>query len=227
MHPTSRISRAAAAFVLAASTAAGALAVPVTPGGGSVALPGTTAAANPVLAGSIIADVVTHWVSAIDPLYGFPGAEGSLQSRVVRETSTGTLDFYWRVTVDGPSYPTFVPTGLALSSLPLANFLTGTSYDADYRLDGTGNSAPAGASAADASSFTWQFDSSLGPGGSTYFLLLHSNATAYDDSAFAAVGVSTFGTFAPVPETSDAGLLLAGLLACGALWKRQRRGTVD
>ena len=225
MHSTNRLDRAAAAFVLAASAATGALAVPVAPGGGSVALPGITVSADPALAGIVLADVVTHWISADDPLYGFPGAEGSLQSRVVRETGSGTLDFYWRVTVDGPSYPAYVPTGLALSGLPLANFLTGTSFDADYRLDGTGNSAPSGAFAADASSFNWQFDSSLGPGGSTYFLLLRSNAIAYDDSALALVGVSTFGTFAPagaVPEPGNAVLLLAGLVACSVL--RRRRG---
>ena len=88
-----RVLTAALALLAAAQVGA----VPVTPGGAPVVLPGTTAAAQPELAGVVLEDVVTAWASPINPMYGFPGATGTLQSRVVRETSTGTLDFYWRL----------------------------------------------------------------------------------------------------------------------------------
>lgn len=187
----------------------------VTPGAGAVALSGTTVAANPNLAGTVLADEVSRWISADDPLYGFPGAEGTLQSRVVRETSAGTLDFYWKINVDPPSYPYLVPQTLTISGLQLANFLTGSSFDANYRLDSLGTTAPQSALAASNTSFSFQFSSNnFGPGSSSYFLLLHSNATDYAKSAFANLGVSSIATFAPtaaVPEPSDLAMLTLGL----------------
>lgn len=212
------------ATLLALLSALDAHAVPVTPGGGATAQPGTTEAANPALAGTVIEDVVTDWVSANDPQYGFPGAQGELQSRVVREDGTGTLDFYWRVSVDGVSYPNYVPTSLTIAGLSLASFMTGASFDADWRIDGLGTSAPLDASAT-ATSLTWDFDAStFGPSSSTYFLLLHSNATSYDASALAELGASSLATFAPsaVPEPSNVALVLAGLAAFGALRSRQQ-----
>jgi hypothetical protein len=226
MSSSLSFARVASACVVAAFTSTGAFAVPVAPGGAPVALPGTTVADDPSLAGTVIADKVVDWVSAIDPTYGFPGAEGSFQSRVVRETATGTLDFYWRVTVDGVSYPTYTPTSLTIGHLPLGNLLAGASYNADYSPDGPGNAAPSGAYAASADSLTYLFDASLGPAGSTYFLVLRSNATLFDDSAVASLGASALDTFAPtttVVEPVNAGLLLSGLLAFGAMRRWQRR----
>lgn len=207
--------------------AAPAGAITVTPGGGSVALPGTTVAAWPDLAGSVLEDVVTTWASAIDPLYNFPGAEGTLQSRVVRSTTTGTLDFYWRVTAYQPSYPAYIPVSLDVSQLVLGHFLTGAGFDADYRLDGLGSEPPVAGVAADGSHFSFEFASnSFGPGESSYFLLLHSNATAYDSSALARLGETTVSTFAPVaavPEPSTYALLLAGLVGIAACRRRDRQ----
>lgn len=202
-----------------------AAAVPVTPGGPVVVLPGTTLAARPELAGTMIEDSLTAWESAIDPLYGFPGAEGMLQSRVVRETLTGTLDFYWRLTVSQTSYPASTPDQLDLSGLVLANFLTGASFDADYRLDGVGFSAPTGAYAADADSFSFVMNhTSLGPNTTTYFLMLHSNATTYDQSAVIRAGVTSIATFAPtapVPEPQTWLLLCGGLGLLGLASSRR------
>lgn len=215
---------AGAAFALLVFNEAAA--VPVTPGGPAVVLPGTTVAAQPDLAGTILEDVVTAWDSAIDPMYGFPGATGTLQSRVVRETSTGTLDFYWRLVVSPASYPSYIPTQLTLTGLDLANFLTGASFDANYRLDGLGTSAPADAFSANPGSFTFEMShTTFGPPSSSYFLLLHSNATDYAANAFATFGVTTVSTFAPVaaiPEPSTYLLMALGLGVTGWVARRRR-----
>jgi len=225
MNPLSRQGRnSLIALGLTLLCALSARAVPVAPGGPPVVLPGTTSAAQPALAGTVLADVQTHWESAIDPMYGFPGAEGELYSRVVRQDGTGTLDFYWRITVEPPSYPNFVPQQLAITGLSLANFLTGASFDANYRTDGVGTTAPSGAFSTNAGSFSYTFSSqSFGPGSQSYFLLLHSNATTYDQSAFATLGVTTVSTFAPtapIPEPETWMLLAGGLAALGLARRR-------
>ncbi len=232
LHIRSLARRAALApaALLALLGALDAQAVPVIPGAGATAQPGTTLAANPALAGTVLQDVLAPWVSADDSQYGFPGAQGELQSRVVRETGTGTLDFYWRVTVDQPSYPSYVPMSLTIAGLSLDRFLTGSSFDADYRIDGVGTAAPTSASAT-ATSLTWSFDpSTFGPGSSSYFLLLHSNATTYYQGAVAELGASDLATFSPtqiplpVPEPANALLVVAGLAALGTMGWRQRAG---
>jgi hypothetical protein len=102
--------------------------------------------------------------------------------------------------------------------------LTGAGFDADYRLDGAGSEPPMAGVSADGSSFSFEFANfSFGPGESSYFLLLHSNATDYDSSALAQLGVTTVSTFAPVaavPEPSTYALLLAGLVGIAA-WRRR------
>ncbi|HEX7688787.1 MAG TPA: hypothetical protein VF453_13830 [Burkholderiaceae bacterium] len=173
----------------------------------------------------MVEDVVTGWVSADDPQYGFPGATGELQSRVVRETGTGTLDFYWKVDVDFASYPSYVPTSLTIAGLTLADFGTGAAFDADYRIDGLGTMAPTDAWATP-TSLTWDFDpSAFGPGSESYFLLLRSTATTFDENALAELGASSIATFEPaaaVPEPAPRSLLVAGLAAVALLGRRLR-----
>jgi len=201
-----------------------ALAVPVAPGAGPVALPGTTLAAEPSLAGSVLADVTTAWSSPIDPKYGFPGAQGQIEARVVRETGAGTLDFYWRISVDGVSYPSDVPLAFAVSGLSLSSFAGGAAFDANWRSDGLGDAAPGDASAT-ADAVTWDFaPGAFGPGTSSFFVFLHSSATSFDSAATLSFGATTASTFAPaaVPEPASAALAAAGL-ALLAL-RRRRAG---
>lgn len=200
-------------------------AVPVAPGSGPVAQPGTTLAADPSLAGSVLADVTTAWSSPIDPMYGFPGAQGDIQARVVRETGSGTLDFYWRITVDGVSYPNDVPLAFTVSGLSLSSFAGGAAFDADWRSDGTGDVAPADASAT-ATSVTWDFAAgAFGPATSSYFVFLRSSATSFDSAATVDFGATSASTFAPsaVPEPAGAGLAMAGLALLAAARRRDDR----
>jgi len=215
---------ALSATVLVLLGARGALAVPVAPGSGPVALPGTTLVADPSLAGTVLADVTTAWSSPVDPKYGFPGAQGELQSRVVRETASGTLDFYWRITVDGVSYPSDVPLALTISGLSLPSFGTGSAFDADWRVDGAGEVSPIDASAS-ASAVTWDFaPDAFGPATSSYFVFLHSTATTFDAAATATFGATGVATFAPsaVPEPAGALLVAAGLAALATRGRRPR-----
>ena len=90
------------------------------------ALPGTTNAARPELGGTVIEDVLEPFS------FGAAGITGWVQNRVVRETAAGTLDFYWRVSVD----PT--ATGGNVSAFRLGNFGFPNLTDADWRSDGVG-----------------------------------------------------------------------------------------
>jgi len=214
-----------AAGLLSLLFARGAMADPVAPGAGPVAQPGTSELADPSLVGTVLADVSTTWWSAVDPMYGFPGAQGELEARVVRESGTGTLDFYWRITVDGVSYPNDVPLLLTISGLPLSRFPGGVAFDADYRTDGPGDVAPVDASAT-AQSVTWDFaPGSLGPASSTHFLLLRSIAGGFDASALADYGAISAITFAPtpIPEPPALAMAAAGLALLAAGFGQARR----
>ena len=87
------------ALLAAVFAATPARAVPLAPGS-AVATPGTTSAARPVLAGTVLQDVVQTF-TITDP--NGRQIKGTIQDRVVRETSTGTLDFYYRIMNDSSS----------------------------------------------------------------------------------------------------------------------------
>lgn len=215
---------AATALILGATAAP---AVPLANGFTSqpfldTALPGTTNAARPELAGLVLADV--------DTPFSVGGVTGYVQNRVVRETASGTLDFYWRVVVD----PT--ATGTGVSALRLEDFGDASLTDADWRIDGVGTVHadtarlfnPTGHPTGD---LNFLFDGSVDAGESSSFLLLHTNATAFAQTAGydLLVGSSQtlsggFGTFAPaVPEPASAALLALGLLGLAGLRARRTR----
>lgn len=192
----------------------------------SVTLPGTTVALRPELAGTIIADDI---VSPFQLQLASGGwVTGSIQERVVRETSTGMLDFYWKVNVDENSAG-------SLSYFRLGNFLD-SSYDADWRIDGLGDVSPDsaylfGGSYTGQGYINFYYSDGLGAGESSNFMFLHTDATDYaktglmdvaDAGTFHASQIfSTYAPAARVPEASTT-LMLLGLGLSSIAFLRRR-----
>ena len=189
------------------------------------ALPGTTAAARPELAGTVLSDV--------DTPFTLGSISGVVQNRVVRETLSGTLDFYWRVILD-PS-----PTAGGITAFRLGDFGYANLTDADYRIDGLGTDAATTARLFNPAThpegdINFLLAAPLGATESSNFFFLHTDATNYAQSALydltdAGSGISqlfdTFAPAAPVPEPAPAAVMALGLLMLG--WRRVRRDTRD
>jgi hypothetical protein len=133
---------------------------------------GTTAADRPDLAGTVLVDEIRQ----------FDGIEntgkryrGTLQDRVVQRTVSGTLDFYYKITVDSSSTTSVsrvvrkgfdeVPTG---------------ARDVNWRIDGLGTVGPDLAYRQEACCFETIFDSGLKPGESSKFVFIGTGTTRYD-----------------------------------------------
>jgi hypothetical protein len=138
---------------------------------------------------------------------------GSVQSRVVRSSVDGTLDFYWRVINDASSAG-------AITSLRIGNFYVPV-YDADYRIDGVGDVAPDAARRFATPNVDFLFGGAggkaLGPGASSNFMFFDTNATYFAGTASyrlttADTSISgSFPTFAPMPEPGTFALLAGGM----------------
>jgi hypothetical protein len=193
-----------------------------------VALPGTTEAAEPQLAGTVLEDDV----QAFSFSDGSGTISGTVQSRVVRSSVDGTLDFYWRIISNDRS-------SAGIGSFRIGQFFTPTStYNANWRIDGLGNVAPNAAyqfGPPHVGDVNFDFTSpngsaTLGPGQQSYFILLDTTATSYartgvyDLTNYGQTHISTqYSTFAPaVPEPASYGMLLAGLAVAGVAVKRRR-----
>ena len=223
MKPLPR-SLALAALVAAACTAQAATLVPDT----WVNLPGTTEAAQPQLAGIVLEDEV----QAFSFTNGAGTISGTVQSRVVRSSVDGTLDFYWRVTNDAGS-------NANIGTFRVGNFVA-PEYNANWRIDGLGSVAPYAAllfGPPHVGDVNFGFGSPTGgpafaPGSESYFMFLDTSATNYAKTAVYDVTNNgqtqisgLFATFAPapaVPEPAGYGMLLAGLAAVGVAAKRRR-----
>ena len=191
------------------------------------ALPGTTTAARPELAGTVLQDVITSFS------FGALNIFGTVQNRVVRETGTGTLDFYWRILVDPAS------TGGGIGAFRLSDFGYSNLTDADWSIDGLGANGPAIArlfnpAAHPEGAINFLFDPAVAAGtaGSNFFFL-HTSATNYALTAtYDLLGgpnstlSAAFQTFAPsaVPEPSVLAMLGLGLAAIGVAKRRRARG---
>ena len=188
------------------------------------ALPGTTLVANPYLAGTVLADVLTS--------FSFDGVDGTVQNRVVQETGTGTLDFYWKVNVNSDS------TGMPLSALRIGDFGAANITDANWRIDGLGTQAPDTAVVFNDADVPGGFvnfmfnNAPIAAGTSSTFFYLHTTATAYAETAEydlvsgpneTAGNISgLYSTFAPVPEPSTLALALAGMALVARVATRRR-----
>ncbi|HET8693846.1 MAG TPA: PEP-CTERM sorting domain-containing protein [Aquabacterium sp.] len=207
--------------VLAQSAGAVTLTEPVSPAPfADTALLGTSSAARPELAGTVLEDDLTA--------FSFSGISGTVQNRVVRETSSGTLDFYWKVDVDPAS------TAGGVSAFRLDQFGYDNIKDADWRSDGLGSVAASTGRLFNVSSYptgdvNFLFGDGIRAGSSSYFFFLHTDAVNYARTArFDLVSTSDSisglnSTFAPaVPEPSTYGLVASGLVVAG-LWSRRRQ----
>ena len=95
---------------------------------GANPLPGTTFAARPELGAVSVVNKAST--------FSFDGITGSVSSEVDREVGAGTLDFYWRITVDSSTQDH------TISQFRLGNFGFNHITDGDWRIDGLGNRAP-------------------------------------------------------------------------------------
>jgi hypothetical protein len=215
-------------LAVAATLAAGCAAVGATPLNNGFSgqnfldtpLAGTTAAARPELAGTVVADVDTPFTLGT--------VSGFVQNRVVRETGSGTLDFYWRVQLD-PN----VEASDSIDALRIGNFGYASMTDADWRIDGLGTVPASTARLFNPGvhpdgDINFLFGPDIQAGESSMFFFLHTGATAFAETAsYDLVGSDSlitgqFGTFAPaVPEPTPAALLALGLVTLG--WLRKRR----
>lgn len=226
MHVSQRFVFSALTLALGFLTHTGAQAVsltePVATPFADTVLSGTKAAVRPELAGLVLEDVLTP--------FSFDGVTGTVQNRVVRETGTGTLDFYWKVNVDAAS------TGPGVGTFRLIDFGYDNLKDADWRIDGLGTVAPTtgrlfNVAGNPSGAINFLFDSTVLAGGASRLFFLHTDATSYAQSAkydLLTGGTQqlsgAFSTFAPaaVPEPASYGLAAVGLALMGVMMRRRR-----
>jgi hypothetical protein len=210
----------AAALIAFASSASAEVLLP----GVTTPLPGTTVALEPQLAGIVLEDV--------DQAFSFSVTggtiSGTVQSRVVRSTVDGTLDFYWRIMSDAASAD-------YITALRLGNFFAST-YNANWRIDGLGDTAPLTAKLFNdgLGNVNYVFSGGraqapgIAAGTESFFLMLDTSATMYDMSAkYDLTGgddiSALYATFAPsyVPEPGSMALFMLGV--AGLALARRRK----
>lgn len=193
-------------------------------------VPGITAAMNPNLDCTVVQDKIIPYkvpdfsFSLVSPLQ----LSGTLEDRVCRENTSGTLDFYLRLANDAFSttgYSEYSPLSLVAGG-SFGNFSTAVGW----RQDGPGVVAPTTATrSADGNAVSFTFLPIIGPGVPSRFVLIQTNATQFDDLGSTAV-VPAFGGYPvllrtaepAVPEPGSLALLATGFLP-GLLALKKRR----
>ena len=177
-----------------AATTTNARAVPLSSAAG-VSLSGTTVAARPELAGTVLIDRVRPFSMTTSS-----GAiiSGTFQDRVVKRTSTGKLEFSFRIKNDAAS----------VGNIVVVNRQSYGAYptvDVDYRTDGLGTIGALAASHGGGASARIKFDffnAPITPGGESRFHFIGTTATDYDESGQVSLqssngGYTTFKVFTP------------------------------
>ena len=217
------------------------LAVPLAPGG-SASVSGTNSTSDPTLSGTIIAQSTNpiSAYSAFDDTVPFFTVQ--LQATVIRETATGTLDFYYQIQNNNIFLVDPVKT------VSVASF-AGFGTDADFRTDQGGAFAPTSisrSSAGDTVTFANLPNNNgifFADGQETNALLVKTNATNYSADGLMAINFAgvdappdpvvpasaTLSTFAPVsasaPEPASLCLLASVLAGCVIRRKTHRSST--
>lgn len=228
-----------APILIAAASAIAA--VPLSPGGSQLLETGSTLATEPQLDGTVAEDISTpfSYLGTLTDSSGPPitlqgDVTGTLHSRVVLSID-GTYDFYWRIEVDPASF-------LSVGALSVFGFAPAT-YNVGWRADDVGEVSPSFVTQDVAGNVNFQFtpeivSDRIGPGGSSYFLFLDTDAHAYAPSGSLKVSSDKnfsgsqqisfsgesglYSTFAPVPEPAIAWTMLAGMAALIGMRLRKR-----
>jgi len=184
---------------------------------GDVPITGTTAAVQPGLTGLILEEIFTPYDFFVSQLH----LTGMVQSRVVRSSLSGTLDFYWRIIPDATSVGD-------IYAFRIGGFPEMLS-DANWRSDDLGGVGPQVARNFGSGHVNFLFtppvfdpgtvNIGLHPTDSSRFFFVRTDATAYgrvgvyDFVSGPTDGISgLYTTFAPVPEPSTIGLAVLGIL---------------
>ena len=214
--------------------------------GAGVVLPGETVPLSGVEPGSrpeLEGEVVETLVQVLTLPWNGPSkppVDLRLEQRVVRETVTGTLDFYYRLTNVSPGEPGEVIGVFGL--MTVAGF-GGFATEVEYLLGGNYGWNDVSRSA-DGQSLTLGFPGfpglDMAPGETTAFLFVRTNATRYARSGEFTVSqyvspkdpnppppvtgtVSAFAPVIPLPPAAAAGLLGLGAVAAGRWLSGRRR----
>ena len=180
MHVSTKLRTLSVSGIVAGITllSTAAHATPLFPGA-TIGIFGTTAALHPNLAGVVIEDTMRPFTFHV----GATSYTGEVQDRVVRESATGTLDFYYRIllykqTLQGEQLMVW------RTNYPMEATGAGISTDVDWRIDGVGISGPeVAARSADGKMVIFVYKGFvIGPGSakSTRFSYISTNAKNYD-----------------------------------------------